>query len=226
MEREYGPNVMRRFLAFELDNYLSARGSESREELPLVRVENQGYIHYRKGSIVMYAIKDVLGESDVNRALANLIDEVAYQYDPYPRSVDLVRHLKSVAESEDEIALIEDLFERIVLWDLSVDDVETTENGDGTWSIVMTVEASKLEADGRGRETEIALEMPIDIGVFSRRPSDANFGDDDVIELDKQIVVSGTNIFEFVVDRRPGAVGVDPYHKLIDRQTDDNVLAL
>ncbi len=226
MEREYGPHVMRRFLAFELDNYLSARGSESREELPLVRVENQGYIHYRKGSIVMYALKDVLGEDDVNRALANLIDETAYQYDPYPRSVDLVRHLKAVAENEDEIALIDDLFERIVLWDLAVEEARTTDNGDGTWTVSMTVEAAKLEADGRGRETAVGLDMPIDIGVFARRPSDGGFGAADVIQLDKQRVVSGTNTFEFVVDRRPAAVGVDPYHKLIDRQTDDNVVSI
>jgi ABC-type transport system involved in multi-copper enzyme maturation permease subunit len=61
MEREYGPHMMRRFLKYELDNYLSSRGGEAIEELPLYRVENQGYIHYRKGSIVMYALKDYLG---------------------------------------------------------------------------------------------------------------------------------------------------------------------
>jgi hypothetical protein len=226
MEHEYGPHVMRRFLSNELDNYLSARGSESREELPLIRVENQGYIHYRKGSIVMYALKDVLGEADVNRALSKLIDEVAYQYDPYPRSVDLVRHLKAVAENEQEIELIEDLFERIVLWDLSVDETEAVDNGDGTWTVTMTVDAAKLEADGQGQETEIDLDMPIDLGIFTRRPTDKGFGEDHVLVLEKRRVVSGSNRFEFVVDEPPAAVGIDPYHKLIDRRIDDNVASL
>ncbi|MGK7295833.1 MAG: M1 family aminopeptidase [Candidatus Wenzhouxiangella sp. M2_3B_020] len=226
MEEEYGPDTMRRFLAHELDNYLSSRGAESREELPLVRVENQGYIHYRKGSLVMYALKDYLGEDRINRALANLIDEAAYQYDPYPRSVDLIRHLENVAETDDEIKLIEDLFERITLWDLATEDAAVTENDDGTWTVTMTVDAAKLEADGLGRETEVDLDMPIDIGVFTMRPDDDEFSSDAVLHLEKHRVTGGENRFEFTVDERPAAVGVDPYHKLIDRQSDDNLRSL
>src|SRR5687767_3250761 len=52
MEKEYGRAKMRRFLKNELDSYLSGRGGERVEELPLYRVENQQYIHYRKGSLV------------------------------------------------------------------------------------------------------------------------------------------------------------------------------
>ncbi|MEX2499465.1 MAG: ABC transporter permease subunit [Wenzhouxiangellaceae bacterium] len=226
MEEEYGPDMMRRFLAFELDNYLSSRGGESREELPLVRVENQGYIHYRKGSLVMYALKDYLGEDRINTALANLIDEVAYQYDPYPRSVDLIRHLKAVAETGDELALIEDLFERITLWDLAIEDASVTENDDGTFTVSMEVKAAKLEADGLGRETEVELNMPIDIGVFTMRPDDDDFSPNAVLHLEKHRVTSGDSTFELTVDQRPAVVGIDPYHKLIDRKSDDNVKSL
>ena len=49
---------MRRFLKYELDRYLRGRGGELIEELPLLLVENQPYIHYRKGSLVMYALQD------------------------------------------------------------------------------------------------------------------------------------------------------------------------
>ena len=62
MEKEYGPEKMRRFLKYELDNYLRNRGGELVEEMPLYLVENQPYIHYRKGSVIMYALKDYLGE--------------------------------------------------------------------------------------------------------------------------------------------------------------------
>ncbi|MEO7252341.1 MAG: hypothetical protein ABIW30_07025, partial [Arenimonas sp.] len=44
MEKEYGRAKMHRFLKYELDNYLSGRGGELVEELPLFRVENQPYI--------------------------------------------------------------------------------------------------------------------------------------------------------------------------------------
>jgi ABC-2 type transport system permease protein len=53
MERLYGKEQMRRFLKYELDRYLRSRGGEVVEELPLARVENQQYIHYQKGSLVL-----------------------------------------------------------------------------------------------------------------------------------------------------------------------------
>ena len=46
MKQIYGEEQIRRFLKYELDAYLSARGGEVIEELPLYRVENQGDIHY------------------------------------------------------------------------------------------------------------------------------------------------------------------------------------
>jgi aminopeptidase N len=57
MERLYGKEQMRRFLKYELDRYLRSRGGEVVEELPLARVENQQYIHYQKGSLVLYWLK-------------------------------------------------------------------------------------------------------------------------------------------------------------------------
>jgi len=53
-EQEYGAPKMRKFLKYELDRYLHDRSGEVVEEMPLALNENQPYIHYRKGSIVMY----------------------------------------------------------------------------------------------------------------------------------------------------------------------------
>merc|ERR1712130_695542 len=44
------------------DRYLRGRSSELLEEMPFMRSENQQYIHYRKGSVVMMSILDRLGE--------------------------------------------------------------------------------------------------------------------------------------------------------------------
>lgn len=37
---------------------------------------------------------------------------------------------------------------------------------------------------------------------------------------------SGPQTVHMVVDRKPSFAGVDPYHTLIDRNTDDNVVAV
>jgi hypothetical protein len=68
-EKEYGREHMRRFLGYELDAYLSRRGGELVEELPLMRVEDQDYIHYRKGSLILYRLREEIGEANLNRAL-------------------------------------------------------------------------------------------------------------------------------------------------------------
>jgi ABC-type transport system involved in multi-copper enzyme maturation permease subunit len=226
MEREYGPHIMRRFLKYELDNYLSNRGGEAIEELPLYRVENQGYIHYRKGSIVMYALKDYMGQEAVDTALRNFVSEMAYQTDPYPRSRDLIRHLRSQATSQQQQDLITDLFERITLWDLKVEDGTVSERSDGRFDVSIVVSAGKFEADGSGAQESVPLDLPIDIGVFSEDPDDVTEGDEHVLLLEKHRVQTGEMTFDFIVDKKPSHVGIDPYNKLIDRNSDDNLRAL
>jgi aminopeptidase N len=73
MEKEYGRDKMQKFLRYELDRYLRDRGGELVAEMPLSQVENQQYIHYRKGSVVMYALRDLIGEDKVNAALAKFL---------------------------------------------------------------------------------------------------------------------------------------------------------
>src|SRR5262249_15424821 len=83
MKKKYGSAKMRRFLKYELDRYFIERGVERKKEMPLARVEGQNYIHYRKGSVVMYALQDYIGESTLNRALAEYCRAVAFQEPPY-----------------------------------------------------------------------------------------------------------------------------------------------
>lgn len=226
MEEEYGPHLMRRFLKYELDNYLTNRGNEAKAEMPLYRVENQQYIHYRKGSIVMYALKDYLGGERVNQALAQFVSRYAYRHDPYPTSRDLLAEFKAVARDDQELALIEDLFERITLWDLRVTEATVSEREDGLFQVAMTIDADKLVADGEGRERSVGLNMPIDIGIFGASPESDEFGEEQVIQLEKQWVQSGQSTLHFTVAQRPTHVGIDPYNKLIDRNAEDNLKAI
>lgn len=58
MEKEYGRDMMRKFLKYEMDLYLGARGQERMKERPLLNVEyRQFYIFYQKGAIALYYLK-------------------------------------------------------------------------------------------------------------------------------------------------------------------------
>ena len=225
MERLYGPDQIRKFLKFELDRYLRSRGTEIIEELPLERVENQQYIHYRKGSLVMYLLRDQIGEDAVNRALQSLLQRYAFKGAPYPRSTDLVAALRAQAPA-DKQALITDLFQKITLYDVKTTAATATARRDGRWDVVVTVDARKLYADGQGVETAAPLNETFDIGLFTDKPGDGSFDRKNVVLFERRPLRSGVQQFRFVTATKPTFAGVDPYNKWIDRNSDDNVRAV
>ena len=221
MEKIYGPDQIRRFLKYELDNFLRARAMERLEELPLMRVENQQYIHYQKGGLVMYLLRDQIGEEAVNRALRRVLDQYAFKSAPYPRSLDLIQAIRAEAPA-DKQDLITDLFEKITLYDLKTTAVTATRRADGRWDIAVTVEARKLYADGKGEETESTLNEIIDIGLFSAEPGKKAFTRDSVLAFERRPVRSGVQTYRFITAQKPSFAGVDPYNKWIDRNSNDN----
>ncbi len=225
MEQMYGPEQIRKFLKYELDRYLRARGGEVLEELPLVRVENQPYIHYQKGGLALYLLKDQIGAERVNEALRSLLDEFAFKPAPYPNPTDLVRRFREVAGPEHQ-QLITDLFEKITLYDVKVAEATAKQRPDGRWDVVLEVEARKLYADGKGVETEAPLAESFDIGVFTVEPGRKGYDKQSVIAVQQATVKSGKQTLRLVVDREPKVAGVDPFNKRVDRNSDDNLKAV
>ena len=225
MKRMYGPDMIRRFLKYELDRYLRARGGDVLPEQPLERVENQPYIHYNKGALVMYRLQDEIGEDAVNRALRRLLARFAFKGPPYPTSLDLVAALRAEAPPEKQ-ALITDLFEKITLYDLRTVQATARQRQDGRWDVALTVQARKFYADGQGKETEAPLDEALDVGLFTAEPGKQAFGADKVLQFTRQRLRSGQQVIRLVASRRPSFAGVDPYNKLIDRNADDNTIAV
>ncbi|MGA0611253.1 ABC transporter permease/M1 family aminopeptidase [Caldimonas sp. KR1-144] len=223
MERMYGREQMRRFLKYELDRYLRSRGAEVVEELPLARVENQQYIHYQKGTLAMYWLKEVVGEEVVNRSLARLLQQYAFKPAPYPNSRDFLNILRAEAGPQHD-ALIDDLFEKITLLDVKVTKARAAKRADGKFDVVLDVQARKLYADGQGKETEAPLDEAFDVGAFSLKPGERGFGADAVLLFERQPLRSGAQQIRIVTAQAPAWVGVDPYNKRINRNSDDNLV--
>lgn len=221
MEQQYGKDQIRKFLKFELDRYLSGRATDPEGELPLYRVENQQYIHYRKGSVIMYALKDYLGEDVVNRSLRRLIDLRAFSGKPYAISTDLISILKE--EAPRHIGLIEDFFERITIYDVTAAGSTVEQLAGGTYKVTIDAKVAKVYADAEGNETAAEFDIPVDIGVFTKNPADADFGPEHVLYLDKHGVEGADGSIELIVSSQPTHIGVDPYNKLIDRNSNDNI---
>jgi ABC-2 type transport system permease protein len=221
MKRMYGEAQIRKFLKFELNSYLRARGGDPLEEQPLSRVESQPYVYYRKGSLVMYRLQHEVGEETVNRALRRLIADHAFKGAPYPTSLDFLAALRAEVPA-DKQALITDLFEKITLYDLKAKTATTRKLADGRFETILTVEAKKLYAQGRGQETAAPLDEMLDVGLFSLEPGKKGFGNDKVLAFERRRIRSGTQTLTFVTKVAPKVAGVDPYNFVIDRNGDDN----
>jgi ABC-2 type transport system permease protein len=215
MKKKYGDDRMARFLKYELDNYLVGRGSERKQEQPLFRNENQPYIHYRKGSLAMYRLQDVIGEDRVNQALASYIRKTAFQEPPYTISRELLAEFRAVTPPEHQ-ALIEDLFETITLWENRAVSATAKPLGADRYAVTVTVSAKKLRADENGQQSEVPMNDWIDIGV-----QDAS---GKMLALRKEWIKAGESTYTLEVAGKPAKAGIDPVVKLIDRRSDDNTV--
>ena len=223
LQREYGPEKIRRFMRHELDRYLSGRGGELIEELPLELVEDQAYIHYSKGSLVLYALQDAIGEARLNEALRRFVASVRFQPPPYTVSRDLLTFVAEVTPPERK-ALLDDLFRSITLFQNQATSALSSRRPDGRYDVTVTATARKLRADGKGVESEVPLDDWIDVGIFG----DAAPGSSAprALYLQKHHVTRRDVTVTATVDERPVRAGIDPYNILIDRTPGDNVRAV
>jgi ABC-2 type transport system permease protein len=219
MEKEFGEENIQKYLKYEMNQYLKNRSAERVKELPALLSENQLYIHYNKGSVIMYALKDYIGEDSLNAALSRYIDAVAFQEPPYTTTREWLSYVREVTPDSLQYILT-DMFETITLFDNRVTEA-TYEEVDDTYKVTFKVEAKKLRDDGTGEETEIGISDYIDIGIFGREKVDGKWKDIPLY-FQKHKITDQETEFTFTVDSQPRKVGIDPYNKLIDRKPDDN----
>jgi ABC-2 type transport system permease protein len=241
LERTYGKSQMRRFLKDALDQYLQGRSFEGKKEKPLMFNENQQYIHYNKGSMVMYALSDFIGEKKMNETLKNYIKKVGFQDAPYTNTLELVELFKQATPDSLQY-VIKDMFETITLYNNNITKVTSVKLPSGKYKVNIEFEVSKYRADDQGKriykeagnktlthlkkgEKEPVQSLPlqdyIEIGVFSEKEiKDKKI--EKILHLKKYKISKIYNKLSIVVDEKPLEVGVDPFNKLIDTNSDDN----
>jgi len=216
MKKESTQMKMREFLKYNHERYLRGRSQETDGELPLYKVENQGHIHYGKGSLILYALQDYIGEDSVNAAMREFLEETRYKGPPYPNSMDFLTILEpKVPDSLNY--LINDWFKEITLYDYRLKEAKYTKRDDGKYEITFGVEAYKVKADSMGNETQETPGDWVYIGLFA---------DDDEEELmmEKKVKFDSENLlFTLVADSLPAKAAIDPRRILIERIYSDNI---
>jgi ABC-2 type transport system permease protein len=241
MEHQQGKNKMRKFLKKSLDDYLLRRTFEQKREKPLMYNDGQGYIRYQKGSLVFYALSDYIGEENLNGALKKYVEKVQFQEAPYTTSIDMVNHIKEVTPDSLQY-VIKDMFETITLYRNRIVAANTTELENGKYQVDIEFEVSKYRNDEKGKKyygekvgdtlsyktdkmkkpiLSVPLADYIDIGIFTDEEIDGK-KKEVALYFKKHKITAINNKITIIVDKKPTEVGVDPYNKLIDTQSNDN----
>ncbi len=219
MEKEYGKDKMKKFLEYEMDDYLNGRSFETEGENPIMKTENQQYIHYNKASVVMYYLKEMIGEKNVNKAMANLITEYAYKNPPYATSNAAIREFKKVTPDSLQY-LISDMFENITLFSNRMLEAKYKKVG-SEYEVTLKTTSEKFRSDALGKEKVVPVADYIDIGIFAESKNDKNLGKP--LAYKRLKITKKNNTFTFRTKELPYQAGIDPYNYLIDRIPDDNV---
>ncbi len=225
MKHQYGENGIKNFLKYSLDQYLRGRAFSFKPERSLINVETGQHIWYEKGSMVMYELQDIIGEDKINRALKKFMLEYKdFKKGVYPTSENLYDAIYKVTPDSLKYA-VEDGFKKIVLYENRVAKAKTKKLDNGTYETIFTVDSKKIYYSDTGKE-ERTDDNPnyIEIGLFGEDIVDTK----DVpmknpYYLERKWIQPGENTFTIVTDKKPIKAGIDPYNKLIDRNSDDNL---
>ena len=206
---------MKNFLKYDFNRYLSGRSFEAEKELPLYKVENQSYIHYGKGSLILYALQDYIGEDSVNAALRSFLEEYVYAEPPYPTSLDFLEHLEPRVPDSLKY-LITDWFKEITLYDFRLKSATAKKRSDGRYDIAFHIESHKMYADSIGNETPQPLNEWVDIGFYADAASEK------LKDWKRVNITQEQAVFTLIADSLPAKAAVDPRRMLIERVITDN----
>ena len=226
MKKEYGAESMQKFLKYELDRYLQGRAGESKFEKTLLDNDNQAYVWYRKGALIMYALQDYVTEDSLNRAFGDFLTDAAFRPEPpFANSLEWYDYIKS-ATPDSLRYFIEESFNNITLYENRMREVKYEALDNGKYKVNLTFDSKKIHYDGNGRETGTPDRANlIEIGIFGEDgKNERGMTKLEPIYLQKHWIKPGQQSLEFTIDSEPVKAGIDPYNKLIDRISDDNLI--
>jgi ABC-2 type transport system permease protein len=216
----YG-NSMPRYLAkMNQRRYFSRRAFAREQERPLQASMFEQYLIYSKGSTVLFALRDLLGESKLHSALKNLMDQ---HQEGLTANVDLLLQALNTVSDQQQKNLIDDWFNKIIEYDLAIDNTEIIKLPDGRYRVTFELNASRLLADDKGNYSPINIDEPIQIALFEGYPYKQS---QPAIYLKHHQVNQVNTTISLVVDRKPSYIMVDPELTRLDQNLANNIQKL
>ena len=211
MEKRFGKAYLGNY--FNVDNhlYLVLRTLYGRE-LPLMETVDQPFAHYQKGGMVMYRLREILGETHVNIALQQLVARHAWP-GTKARPADLLHALQTGTDSSAR-QLISECLQQVVVYDLQIKSATVNRLPDGRYRIDLQVTIARKDTAGR----LLPVNARFDIGVTDKVGQYIHVQPYQFTGTDARMSVT--------VNKAPGSVVIDPVQYVLDENPANNKAAL
>lgn len=210
IEKNFGKEYLSHYLKADQNMYFVMRGGNEKE-LPLTGAFNQNYVHYQKGGLVFYAVKEAIGEKTLNNVLKTFITNFRAP-NKRPTASALVNEILKVSP-EHQKRFIQESFQGVFTYDLGVKILSARKQSDGRYLLNIEVDASRLSAIG----AVTVPDMDVDLAIYSH-------GNRSPFYLQKHRLYKRKNTFSIIVNSRPERVAVDPFAYLLDQNLSNNTM--
>jgi hypothetical protein len=222
MEKYYGKKAIWQLSKSANTRYFSGRSYATDIEPPLYIEEGQSYLLYGKSYVSLLALKDLIGEQNMNKALRRLITKNKDKKEPKATSIELLNEFYAVTPDKYHI-LIDDWFKRIITYDLKIENTEVTALNTGKYEVTIEISAKRFETKENGETIAISIDEPIQIGVFSKDPGTIdNDNRDSILYLKPHQIDANQVQVKLIVDELPKYISIDPFGTRLDVNNVDN----
>ena len=216
MEKKYGKEAFSDIRFHEMNDYIFYRRRNFREEKTLLYADDWTKWSLKAG-IVLYGLRDLIGEDSVNAALREFYDTWKFRKAaPYAGVEDLYKVLQKHVPDSFRYYLT-DTWEKLCLYDNKIVEANAVPagGGSGDYRLTVKIRVNKVYIDSARQEHPArGMKDYIDIGVYGAGHKE--------LYLKKLPFAEGEHTIALLVPGKPVTVAIDPERKLIDRIPEDN----
>ncbi|SNR56513.1 ABC transporter permease/M1 family aminopeptidase [Lutibacter flavus] len=224
MEKMYGKRALYALSEDARRKYFSGRSFAGDIEPPVYMVLGQGYISYGKAYTVLMALRDLIGEMQVNQVLKTITDKHRNINKLEANSIEFLDELYKVTSKENHI-LIDDWFKKVITYDLGIEESSYKALEKGMFEVKVKIKAKRFETMDSGELKQITIAEPIKIGVFTTHPS-AVIDNSSILYYESNPINKEMTEIKFIVNEKPSYIAVDPFGTRSDENLVDNIAEL
>jgi ABC-2 type transport system permease protein len=224
MENMYGKRALYALSEDARRKYFSGRSLAGDVEPPVYMVLGQGYISYGKAYTVLMALRDLIGEKQVNQVLKTITDKHRNINKLEANSIEFLDELYKVTSQEHHI-LINDWFKKVITYDLGIEETSYKVLENSAFEVTVKVKSKRFETINGGDIKQILINEPIKIGIFTKHPSLIS-KEDTILYLEPHQINKETMELKIIVNQLPKYIAIDPYGTRSDENFVDNIMHL